>query len=192
MAEPGWIEELKERYLADAGNVFLLHGVSADRKWDYDGLQLDTAAVLVRFLRRTREIVAVLRPLPIPSRIEFADVSDRARFENLVKAYDLVQGRALALAENEPHQALGRIWRCLSTSGTDQAYVVTDTERLLPAARKRVEPVPGAPDLFDWPTAPTLQRSNNLVLFLASAADAVRSELVDACVTIDLRSANRT
>jgi hypothetical protein len=189
MSGPGWVDELKQRYLAEAGNVFLLTGPVSERAWAIDGETLDAAHTLVRVFRKTREIVAILRPAPPPSRLEFADITDRGRFENLVKAYDLVQGRALPLVETDPLQALGRIWRALSTTGTDQAYIVTDTERLLPAHRRRIDEVPGAPALADWPASPVLRRSNNLVVFLAPSRDAVRAELADAAVWIDLNEA---
>jgi hypothetical protein len=189
MTWPQWIEELKERYLADAGNVFLLIGPAQAKRWAIGGETLDAVQVLVRFLKRTREVVGVLRPAPLPSRLEFADITDRQKFENLIKAYDLLQGRALPLVETEPHQALGRIWRALSTMGTPQGYLITETERLLPGHRRRVDPIPGAPDLLGWPTEPTLTRSNNLMIFLAADRSAVRAEFTDHAVCIELNQA---
>jgi hypothetical protein len=189
MTWPQWIEELKERYLADAGNVFLLIGPAQAKRWTLGGETLDAVQVLIRFLKRTREVVAVLRPAPLPSRLEFADITDRQKFENLVKAYDLLQGRALPLVETEPHQALGRIWRALSTTGTPQAYLITETERLLPGHRRRVDPIPGAPELLGWPSEPTLTRSNNLMVFLAADRSAIRSEFADQAVCIELKQA---
>lgn len=192
MTWPHWIDELKERYLADEGNVFVLYGEpkpargESAKRWTVDDEALDTTAVLVRFLRRTREIVAVLRPAPLPSRLEFADMSDRTRFENLVKAWDLIQGRALPLVETDPHQALGRIWRALSTVGTAQAYIVTDADRLWPGHRKRLEPIPGAPDLVLWSGHASLTQSNNLLVFLAQDRDSIRADLIASAVCIDL------
>ncbi|MEZ4237527.1 MAG: hypothetical protein R3F59_15550 [Myxococcota bacterium] len=185
MQWPAWIDELKERYLADEGNVFVVHGAVAQPIFPGDGGEaLDAVQVLVRFLKNTREVVGVLRPAPLPSRLEFADISDRQRFENLVKAADLVQGRALPLVETDPQQALGRIWRALSTTGTAQAYLVTDTERLLPGHRRRIDPVPDAPDVLSWPDEPTLTNSNNIVVFLCSEPAAIRAELVERAVVI--------
>ena len=37
MTWPQWIEELKERYLADAGNVFLLVGPAQAKRWTVEG-----------------------------------------------------------------------------------------------------------------------------------------------------------
>lgn len=187
MSWPRWIDELKERYLADEANVFVVDGITDDRRWTVDGESLDAVKILVRFLRRTREVVGVLRPAPPPSRLEFADFTDRTRFENLVKAAAVLGGTAQALAENEPEQALGRIWQALGTAGTAQGWIVTDTERLVPAARKRVEPIPGAPALFAWARHPALRRSNNLVVFLASDASAVRAELLDGAGLVHAR-----
>jgi hypothetical protein len=187
MQWPRWIEELKARYLADEGNVFVLHGPVGQRVFEIDGQPLDAVQVLVRFLKNSREVVGVLRPAPLPSRLEFADITDRQRFENLVKAADLLEGRALPLVESEPGQALARIWRALSTTGTDQAYLVTDAERLLPGHRRRVDPIPGAPELLEWPNDPTLTRSNNLIAFLCPDENSIRAELVERSVVVQVR-----
>ncbi|MCB9686949.1 MAG: hypothetical protein H6735_18060 [Alphaproteobacteria bacterium] len=184
MSTPGWIEEIARRYLADEASVFLVHGEVDEPKWEVDGQRVDAAKALVLFLRRSREVVAVLHPGPPPARLEFAEFTDRQKFENLVRAADMIHGKALAANEADPFQALGRIWRALTTVGTAQAYVVTDTQRLLPFAKKYVDSVLAAPDLFTWPTQPTIRQSNNLIVFLASSADAVRAELVEAACVI--------
>ncbi|MCA9495064.1 MAG: hypothetical protein KC621_34285 [Myxococcales bacterium] len=183
MSTPGWIEEIARRYLADEASVFLVHGEVEEPKWEVEGQRVDAAKALVLFLRRSREVVAVLHPGPPPARLEFAEFTDRQKFENLVRAADMIHGTALAANEADPFQALGRIWRALTTIGTPQAYIVADTQRLLPFAKKHIDSVLGAPDLFTWPTHPTLRQSNNLIVFLASSVDAVRAELVEgACV----------
>lgn len=184
MSWPAWIEELRERFLADEASAFLVHGDVTDDVWDVDGEKVDAVGVLVRFLRPTRQVVGILRTTPEPARLEFADVSDRAKFDNLVRAYEAVEGRTDLLGERDAEDALGRIWRALSTAGTDQAYVVTDTERLVPGHRKRIDPIPGAPDLFEWPSHPVLRRSNNVLVFLAPSAESVRHELVTAAVAL--------
>lgn len=177
MSWPAWIDELRERYLADEASVFVVDGVT-------DG---GPARQLVQFLKRTREVVGVLRPAPLPSRLEFADFTDRTSFERLVKAADVLAGGPLAVSEADPSGALARIWRALSTSGVDQGWIVTDTERLVPAPRKRVDPIPGSPDLFAWPTHPVLRRSNNVVVFLANDAANVRHELLQGAALISIR-----
>ncbi len=184
MAMPGWIEELRARFLADEASAFLVHGDVADKVWDADGETLDAVGVLVRFLRPTRPVIGILRPHPPPSRLEFADFTDRAKFDNLVRAFEAVEARTDHLDEQNPERALGRIWRALSTAGTDQAYLVTETDRIVPAHRKRVEPIPGAPDLFSWPRHATLRRSNNVIVFLAEEPSAVRVELREAATPI--------
>jgi hypothetical protein len=184
MGWPGWIEELRSRFLADEASVFLVHGEVDDKVWDVDGESLDAVGVLVRFLRPTRPVIGILRPHPPPSRLEFADFTDRSKFDNLVRAYEAVEGRTDHLGEQEPDQALGKIWRALSTAGTDQAYLVTNTERLVPGHRKRVDPIPGAPDLFAWPRHPALRKSNNVIVFLTEDPSTVRSELRDAATVL--------
>ena len=184
MPWPDWIEELKRRYLADEGNVFVLHGDVQDASFEIDGVMLDCVGVLRRFLSRTRPIVGVFRPWPQPSRLEFVGVTDRNRFENLVKAHDLVEGRTDSLREAHPQEALARIWRALQTTGTDQAYVITEVERLVPGHRTRVDPIPAAPLLTEWPAHEGLRRSNNIIVFVARAASAIRAELVEHGVPI--------
>jgi hypothetical protein len=195
MGWPAWVEEIARRYLADEASVFVVHGDVEAKVWTAeDGTAgLDAAQLLVHFLRRSREIVAVLRPGPPPARLEFAEYSDRGRFETLVRAADVLAGKALPLVETDPMQALGRVWRALSTVGTAQAYVVSDTERLLPAAKKWIDPVPGAPDLMTWSSQPTLRTSNNLVVFLCRSLDGVRPELLaPAAARVALRDERRS
>jgi hypothetical protein len=176
MSWPGWIDELKQRYLADEASVFVIDGVVDD----------EPARTLVQFLKQTREVVGVLRPAPPPARLEFADFIDRTKFERLVKAADVLAGGALAVSESDPSGALARIWRAMTTSGVDQGWIVTDTERLVPAPRKRVDPIPGAPELFAWPTHPTLRRSNNVLVFLTNDAANVRPELLEGAALISI------
>jgi hypothetical protein len=187
MAWPGWIEELRARFLADEASAFLVHGAITGDVWDVDGEHVDALAALVRFLRPTRPVIGILRPHPPPSRLEFADFSDRSRFETLVRAYEAVERRTDHLDEQDAEHALGRIWRALSTAGTDQAYIVTGTERIAPGHRKRVEPIPGAPDLFSWPRHAMLRKSNNVLVFLAADPAAVRTELREAATLIEAR-----
>ncbi len=175
MAWPEWIEELKERYLADEASAFLLYGNVTGTTWRVGDQDLDCVGVLRAFLTPTRQVVGVLHPWPPPSRLEFAGIADRTTFENLVKAYELVEGRTDALTESTPEHAIARIWRALGTAGTP---------RILPGHRKRIEPLPGAPSLFEWPSHPRLRRSNNLLVFLTHDRDAVRTELATATCAI--------
>jgi hypothetical protein len=190
MGWPAWVEEIAERYLADEASVFLVYGDIGEKKWSAEGIAepLDAAKLLVQFLRRSREVVGVLRPGPPPARLDFAEYTDRGRFETLVGAADVLSGKALALNETDPMHCLGRIWRALTTVGTAQGYVIDDTERLLPAAKKYVDPVPGAPELSTWASHPTLRRSNNLVIFLCRSPEGVRPAfLTDAIARVALR-----
>ncbi|MEN0062659.1 MAG: hypothetical protein AAGA48_10950, partial [Myxococcota bacterium] len=184
MRWPSWIDELKDRYLADEANVFVLHGAVDGTLFDLGDETLDCVGVLKRFLSRTRPIVGVLRPWPHPSRIEFAGIMDRTHFENLVKAHEFVEGRTDALQETEPAEALARIWRALDTKGTDQAYLITESERVAPSHRRTLDAVPGAPDLLDWPQHAGLRASNNLIVLLVRRLDQLRSELLERAGTI--------
>ena len=188
MAWPEWIEELKRRYLADEANVFVLYGDIASATFDIDGERLGCVEVLRRFLSRSRPIVGVFRPWPHPSRLEFVGVHDRNRFENLVKAHDLLEGRTDALRETHPPEALARIWRALHTTGTDQAYVLLDAERLLPSHRRSVTPIPGAPSLAEWPMDSALRKSNNLIVLLTESENLVRPAFLDVTARIRVRA----
>lgn len=184
MSWPTWVDEIARRYLADEASVFVVHGDVEAAQWSAEGVAqpLDAPHLLVRFLRRSREVVGLLHPGPPPARLEFADYTDRAKFETLVRAADVLAGKALPLVETDPMHCLGRIWRSLSTVGTAQAYLVADTERLMPAAKKWLEPVPGAPGLPEWASHPQLRRSNNLVVFFCRSLDGVRPEFLGPAV----------
>ncbi|MEM6931153.1 MAG: hypothetical protein AAF602_29755 [Myxococcota bacterium] len=184
MRWPTWIDELKARYLADEANVFVLHGAVEGTTFPIGDEQLDCIGVLQRFLARTRPIVGVLRPWPLPSRIEFDGIMDRTRFENLVKAHDFVEGRIEPLQETDPTEALARIWRALDTTGTDQAWLICDAQRIAPGHRKRVDPIPGAPGFLEWPREPSLRASNNLVVLLVPELGDLRTELLEGSATI--------
>ena len=187
MSWPRWTDELKDHYLGDEASAFLVVGDIHAERWLVDGDRIDAANVLVRFLARTRPVVGVLRNGVGPG-LRFPTYADEKKFDELVDAALLMSGEALALSSREPLQAMGRIWQALTTSGVDQAYMVVDIDQMVPARRRRVDPIPGAPGVFAWPQHPTLRQSNNLLVFLAPSVDAVRQELVDACWVIDLAS----
>lgn len=183
---PTWIDALKDRYLADEANVFVLHGAVDGTTFPVGDEQLDCVGILRRFLSRTRPVVGVLRPWPHPARIEFAGILDRTHFENLVKAHEFVTGRTDALQESEPTEALARIWRALDTVGTDQAYLITDAQRIAPGHRRRVDEIPGAPTLLQWPIDPGLRASNNLIALLVEDPRTLREELLERCAVIEV------
>lgn len=178
---PDWIESLKERYLADAGHVFLLHG-DAGAAWPIDGERLDTIGVLSRFLGRTRQVIGVVEPGEPP---RFPNLGDGGRFERLVSAREVITGQRIPRGVTEPEAVLGLVFAGLMSRGSDQAWIVQDVHRIVPGHRKRVEPLgSGAPPLWDWSAA--LSGSNNIVLLLTPSLDAVRAELVEGSVPIEL------
>jgi len=185
MSWPHWIEVLKEHYLDDAASAFLVVGDIHAEQWRVEGENLDAANVLVRFLAPTRPVVGVLRNGVGPG-LRFPTFADEKKFDELVDAAILMSGQALALSPREPLEAMGRIWMALTTTGTDQAYMVVDVDKMVPGKRRRIDPIPGAPELFAWPAHPTLRQSNNLIVFLAPSVHSVREELAAACHVIDL------
>lgn len=185
MSWPAWTEALKERFVADEASAFLVVGDIHGAHWQVEGEALDAANVLVRLLARSRPVVGVLRT-GVGGGLRFPTFADEKKFDELVDAALLLSGTAAALSARVPSEALGRIWQALNTHGTDQAYMVVDVDALLPRRRKRVDPIPTAPGLFDWPDHPVLRNSNNVVVFLTTSTDAVRPELVEACSVIHL------
>jgi len=185
MSWPRWTDELKDHYLGDEASAFLVVGDIHAERWQVDGVSLDAANVLVRYLARTRQVVGVLRN-GVAKGLRFSTFADEQKFDELVDAALMVTGNALALSPREPLEAMGRIWQALNTRGTDQAYMIVDVDKMVPGRRRRVDPIPGAPSLFDWPDHPVLRQSNNLLVFLAPSVDSVRSELAEACWVIDL------
>ena len=185
MSWPAWTDALKDRFIADEASVFLLVGDIHAAKWSVEGSDLDAANVLVRFLARSRPVVGVLRT-GVGGGLRFPTFADESKFDQLVDAALLMSGQAVALSAREPTQALGRIWQALTTHGVDQAYMVVDVDKLLPRRSKRIDPIPTAPTLFEWPEHPTLRQSNNLVVLLTTDLDAVRPEMVEAASVIRL------
>jgi len=184
MSWPRWIEELRQRYLANEASVFLLTGQVEGLRWYLDGESLDCVGVLRAFLAPTREVLGILRTQPEPSGMEFAGIADRVQFENLVKSAEMLRGKVDIYQESDPYQAMSKIWRALSTTGTDQAYIIRDIDALLPAQRQHIEPLPGAPPLPEWPTNAALRASNNIVLLLTADPATVRADLVEAATQI--------
>jgi hypothetical protein len=185
MSWPAWTEALKERFLADEASAFLVVGDIHAKQWMVEGESLDAANVLVRLLARSRPVVGVMRT-GVAGGLRFPTFADEKKFDELVDAAMLLSGAAVALSAREPMEALGRIWQALNTVGHDQAYMVVDVDNLLPRRRKRIDPIPTAPALSDWPAHPTLRKSNNIVVFLTTSEEAVRPELVQACSVIRL------
>ena len=188
MTWPTWVDELKDRYLDEEASAFLVVGDIHAKRWEVEGEPLDAANVLVRLFARTRPVVGVLRT-GMAGALRFPTFSEEKKFDELVEAALLLSGKALALSSREPVPAMGRIWLALTTRGTDQAYMVVDADALAPARKKRLDPIPGAPPLFEWASHPTLRRSNNVLVFLVSDAASLRPEFVASCAVIRLDGA---
>lgn len=171
MSRPRWLDELAQRYLADEGNIFLLHG-------EVDGLE-DT---LVPFLSRTREVVSVLQA---GEKLSFPNLEDRGRFERLVGAQELFSGHT-PLDETEPTHALARVWQALGTPDTAQGYIVSDAGRFAPPVR-RPDPLPSStPVLSRWSKDPRLVDSNHIIIFLTRKVDLVHAEVAATWVRIEV------
>ncbi len=185
MTWPSWIDEIKNRYLADQASVFLLHGAVRGTRWDVGGEALDCSELLVKFLGRTRQVVGVITQA---DGLTFSGIGDEGQFDRLVAAVELVGRAAIPLSNADVNQALGRVWLALGSTGSDQAYILADVERVLPGHRKRVEDLgAGAPPLWDWCLHKRVRESNNIVLLLAPNLDGVRQEFIATASIIEVR-----
>jgi len=184
MTWPAWIDAIKTSYLNDEASVFLLHGAVRGAHWTVDGEALSCTELLQRFLGRTRPVVGVLTA---EAGLHFQGIGDSGTFDRLVSAVELLTQRAQPLKNRDPLQALGRIWLALGSTGSAQAYVLADVDTLLPAHRKRVDPIPAqAPPLWAWCSHERVRRSNNILVLLTPELDAVREELVHAAHAISV------
>lgn len=187
MSDPTWLEAIKDAYLADRASVFLLHGPGTADTWTLDGEERSFIDVLRTFLARSREVVGQMDP---PQALRFPGIGDVGRFERILSAAFLVAGAHLTLADDEPEQALAKIWIALSDANTPQGYVIGSVDTLYPAHRKRVlELAADAPELWDWCTHDRLRKANHIVLLVARELSHVRPELIGAAETIEVRKA---
>lgn len=187
MTWPRWIDDLRDRYLADEGNVFLLHG-EVGSTWTIDGETVGLVDVLVRFLHRTRQVIGVLRP---GSPLAFPHFEDSGRFERLLSARELVTGRRLGREGVRPEDQLGLIWAALGGTGFDQAWILEHAHAMFPGHRTRVDPLgAGAPPLAAW--AEHLRTTNHLVVLLAPETAALRAEIAASAVHVPVSTPDRS
>jgi hypothetical protein len=182
MAWPAFIDVLKERYLNNEGNFFLLHGAVEEPCFTLEGEPADAVQVLAAFLAATRGVVGVI---DFDAGLSFPNFGDESRFDRLVAAQEVLSGSVAHGNRGDVLAALGQVWRSLATTGVDQGWLLRDIQRLLPAGRPRVEPLgAGAPVLFEWPGSRRLSQSNHIVIALTRDAASVRQELVANAVGI--------
>ncbi|MCB9741919.1 MAG: hypothetical protein H6741_23375 [Alphaproteobacteria bacterium] len=145
---PDWIEELKQRYLADEASVFL---------------------------SRSREIVCTYDP---DEGLDFAAVTDRGAFNRLIETRQTLDGKRRRNLGRTPEEVLAQIYMALTTAGPAQGYIIKKTERLVRARRKNLPPLAdGAPHIAAWATHRTVRASNNVVVLLAPSVESVRADL---------------
>ena len=196
MSWPVWIDELKQRYLAGEASVFLLHGDVVHGRWSLDGQIVDAPELLRRFLERSKDIVGIFEPDPsqggVPpelrrSKLSFPGVQDYGIFKRLVSARFTLDGRSGRKRSDSVEEALGLIWLGLGSPGRSQAWILTDAGRIAPAARKRLPDLAhGAPALSGWNRDAALRGSDNVVLLLAEDRAAVRADVLDSVVCVEV------
>lgn len=191
MTWPTWIDALKERYLADEGSVFVLHGDVVEGRWAYAGGVVDCGGMLRVFLERSRDVVGHLRvdtvSVPARMRLDFPGIGDRGAFTRRVEARMTLDKIARRADTTELPGALGLIWYGLQSQGIAQAWILHHGERLVPARKRHLaELAYGAPPLPTWNDDAALRASNNVVIVLAQDLGQVRSDLVDSAVVIEV------
>ncbi len=182
---PDWIEKLKQRYLAEAGSVFLLHGPGVGvARWPYEDELLDAGRLVARFLTHSRDIVVLYDPKA--GRLGWGGIEDLGRFKRHTEA-------ALTLSQQprpdprEPGGSLGLFWLSMHTPGPNQAIVLYHAEVLAPRRRSVDQALDlNAPPLAAWNTDTALRESDNVVILLTDELSEVRDDLLDSCVQIEV------
>jgi len=182
---PDWIEELKQRYLAEAGSVFLLHGPGVGvARWPYEDELLDAGRLVARFLTQSRDIVVLYDPKV--GRLGWGGIEDLGRFKRHTEAA-LTLNQQSRPDHRVPENALGLFWLAMHTPGANQAVVLYHAEQLAPRRRSVPEPLAlDAPPLEDWNRDAALRESDNVVILLTTELAEVRDEVLDNCVQIEL------
>ena len=180
---PDWIEELKRRYLAEEGSVFLLHGPGIGLvAWEHEEELLDAGRLAARFLTLSRDIVVLYEA--DTGRLGWGGIEDPGRFKRHTDAA-LVLGRKPSVNPRKPQDALGLFWLSMHTAGPNQAFIIYKTERICPERRSALEPLGmGAPPLAEWNADRALRGSDNVVLLLTGELEQVRADLREQVVLI--------
>lgn len=180
---PDWIEELKRRYLAEEGSVFLLHGPGIGLvAWEHEDELLDAGRLAARFLTSSRDIVVLYEP--DTGRLGWGGIEDSGRFKRHTDAA-MVLGRKPSVDVRKPEEALGLFWLSMHTAGANQAFVVYNAEHICPERRSALAPLSlGAPPLAEWNADAALRGSDNVVLLLTSELEQVRADLRDRVVVV--------
>lgn len=193
MSWPSWIEELKTRYLADEANLFVLHGAPVrEGRYAVNGKIVGAAEVLRAFLSQSRDIVGVFDPDPSDGKLspelrrpklDFAGV-DLGAFRRLVDVRVTLDAIRAQRRTDTIEGAFGVMWLALTTTGADQAYILTKVETFAGARRKRLPPFEhDAPPLTEWASA--LSGTNNVIVILCEDPASLRPELQE-CARIEL------
>lgn len=187
MQWPEWVEELRQRYLTDEGNVILLHGALTDASWPVEGRPLCARDVLRELLTRTRDVMGTWNP---DTGLVLPNLHDRTRFDSVIATQRLISHRTRHLARDEPDQALALIWEALGHADARQAYFLTDVHRLAPLGSRagRWQALPNrTPALNRWSSSPALRGRDSLVILFADFAQA-RASLAEelGAITIEV------
>lgn len=182
---PDWIDELKNRYLAEEGSVFLLHGPGVGvARWPFEDQLLDAGRLLARFLTLSRDIVVLYDPLE--GQLGWGGVQDPGRFKRHTDAAMTLNKLGARPDLRQPDQALGLFWLSMNTAGSNHGLILYHAEKLAPR-RRSVVPENlglGAPALSEWNQDAALRETDNVIVLLAEEEGEVREDLLASVVRI--------
>jgi SpoVK/Ycf46/Vps4 family AAA+-type ATPase len=164
---PDWAERLRERYVAGASSLFVLHGNIHDLV-PWKGSWVTLPQFLSGMLGRTKEIVAFY---DVASGLQFADKAQEEPFRLAVNARRLMQGRA-QLPEalpRDPYRLFPWIETFLSDPAQHGALVVEYAETVIPdgdvsfmGEQDRAMRV----TLQRWASAPEVLATDNIIILV--------------------------
>jgi transitional endoplasmic reticulum ATPase len=164
---PVWAERLRERYVAGASSLFVLHGNIHDLV-PWNGEWVTLRQFLAGMLGRTKDIVSFY---DVASGLQFADKQMEQPFRMAVNARRLVQGRA-ELPEalpRDPYRLFPWIETFLSDQSQHGAFVVEFAETVIPdgdvsfmGEQDRAMRV----TLQRWASAPEVLSTDNIIVLV--------------------------
>jgi len=164
---PVWAERLRERYVAGASSLFVLHGNIHDLV-PWKGGWVTVRQFLAGMLGRTKDIVAFY---DVASGLTFADKKMESPFRLAVNARRLVQGRAQLPdgLPRDPYRLFPWMETFLSDPSAHGAFVIEYAETVIPdgdvsfmGEQDRAMRV----TLQRWSSAPEVLATDNIIVLV--------------------------
>lgn len=180
---PAWAEELRDRYLAGEGSMFLVHGNVRDlHPWDGGDGRIEWLSLrefFERFLGRTRDIVVYYN---VSQGLQFPDRGHEKRFQRAVNARRALDGgEPLSVLPRTPAAAVP-LFEELITDPTNSSGVVLDyVEMIAPAGDisfMSAEDKATLVAMQRWASDPGFLATDNLVILVTEQLPDVSRKLV--------------